>query len=182
MGPRRPRWRGRLDMPFIGLQSVLRRPMIADLEVLDADVAVLGVPTDEARRSSRIVVRTVSDPRAFPAVHGGRPRRLGPPSWASISRTGDGSRAGSPKSATPTACPRTWRGRSQTSRGPGHVGSDLIEVNPQLDVGRGVTSHLAADTVIEFLGRFRDQPRRAARRERRARECAAAAGQRATGA
>jgi agmatinase len=48
MGPRRPRWRGRLDMPFIGLQSFLRRPMIADLEVLDADVAVLGVPTDEA--------------------------------------------------------------------------------------------------------------------------------------
>jgi hypothetical protein len=89
-------------MPFIRLQSFLRRPMIADLEVLDADVAVLGVPTDEARRSSRIAVRTPSDPRAFPAVHGGRPRRLGPPSWASISRTGDGSRAGSPMSATPT--------------------------------------------------------------------------------
>jgi hypothetical protein len=57
-----------------------------------------------------------------------------------------------------------------------------VEVNPQLDMGRGVTSHLAADTVIEFLGRIRDQPRWAARRERRAGERAAAAGQRAAGA
>jgi len=62
------------------------------------------------------------------------------------------------------------------------VGFDLVEVNPQLDVGRGVTSYLAAHTVIEFLGRICDQPRWAARRERRAGGRAAAAGQRATGA
>jgi agmatinase len=62
------------------------------------------------------------------------------------------------------------------------VGFDLVEVNPQLDVGTGVTSYLAAHTVIEFLGRICDQPRWTARRERRAGERAAAAGQRATGA
>ncbi len=45
------------------------------------------------------------------------------------------------------------------------VGFDLVEVNPLLDVGTGVTSYLAAHTVIEFLGaicaqpRWRDRPR-----------------------
>jgi agmatinase len=44
------------------------------------------------------------------------------------------------------------------------VGFDLVEVNPQLDVGTGITSYLAAHTVLEFLGRICDQPRwRAAR-------------------
>ena len=38
------------------------------------------------------------------------------------------------------------------------VGFDLVEVNPQLDVGTGVTSYLAAHTVIEFLGEICDQP------------------------
>jgi agmatinase len=47
-------------------------------------------------------------------------------------------------------------------------------VNPQLDVGTGVTSYLAAHTVIEFLGRICDQPRWAARRDRRAAQRAAA--------
>ena len=54
------------------------------------------------------------------------------------------------------------------------VGFDLVEVNPQLDVGTGVTSYLAAHTVIEFLGRICDQPRwRAARDARAARRQAA---------
>ena len=39
------------------------------------------------------------------------------------------------------------------------VGFDLVEVNPQLDTGTGVTSYLAAHTVIEFLGRICAQPR-----------------------
>jgi len=39
------------------------------------------------------------------------------------------------------------------------VGFDLVEVNPQLDIGTGVTSYLAAHTVIEFLGRICAQPR-----------------------
>jgi agmatinase len=47
------------------------------------------------------------------------------------------------------------------------VGFDFVEVNPLLDVGTGATSYLGAHTVIEFLGHICDQPRWAARRERR---------------
>ncbi len=32
------------------------------------------------------------------------------------------------------------------------VGFDFVEVNPQLDVGTGVTSYLGAHTILEFLG------------------------------
>jgi len=39
------------------------------------------------------------------------------------------------------------------------VGFDLAEVNPQLDVGTGITSYLGAHTIIEFLGAICDQPR-----------------------
>lgn len=39
------------------------------------------------------------------------------------------------------------------------VGFDLVEVNPQLDIGTGITSYLAAHTIIEFLGRICAQPR-----------------------
>lgn len=39
------------------------------------------------------------------------------------------------------------------------VGFDLVEVNPQLDVATGITSYLAAHTIIDFLGRICDQPR-----------------------
>lgn len=36
------------------------------------------------------------------------------------------------------------------------VGFDLVEVNPQLDVATGVTSYLAAHTIVEFLGHLCD--------------------------
>ena len=39
------------------------------------------------------------------------------------------------------------------------VGFDFVEVNPQCDVGTGITSYLGAHTVIEFLGQICDQPR-----------------------
>jgi agmatinase len=45
------------------------------------------------------------------------------------------------------------------------VGFDFVEVNPQLDVGTGVTSYLGAHTVIEFLGHICDQPYWATRRD-----------------
>ena len=48
------------------------------------------------------------------------------------------------------------------------VGFDLVEVNPQLDVGTGITSYLAAHTILEFLGRICDQPRWIERRDERA--------------
>jgi agmatinase len=39
------------------------------------------------------------------------------------------------------------------------VGFDLVEVNPQLDVGTGVTSYLAAHAIVEFLGHLCDSTR-----------------------
>lgn len=38
---------GRLNRPFVGIPSFLRSDVCTDLDQLDADVAVLGVPTDE---------------------------------------------------------------------------------------------------------------------------------------
>jgi agmatinase len=38
------------------------------------------------------------------------------------------------------------------------IAFDLVEVNPMLDVPTGLTSYLAAHTVIEFLGKICDQP------------------------
>jgi agmatinase len=43
------------------------------------------------------------------------------------------------------------------------VGFDFVEVNPQLDVGTGVTSYLGAQTIIGFLANICDQPRWQAR-------------------
>jgi agmatinase len=43
------------------------------------------------------------------------------------------------------------------------IGFDLVEVNPMLDVGTGITSYLAAHTIVEFLGRICAQSRWAAR-------------------
>ena len=48
------------------------------------------------------------------------------------------------------------------------VGLDLVEVNPTLDVGTGVTSYLAAHTVLEFLGNICRQPRWERHRDARA--------------
>jgi agmatinase len=47
------------------------------------------------------------------------------------------------------------------------VGFDFVEVNPQLDVGTGVTSYLGVHTVLEFLGHICDQRRWVARRRKR---------------
>jgi len=49
------------------------------------------------------------------------------------------------------------------------IGFDFVEVNPQLDVGTGVTSYLGVHTVIEFLGHICEQPYWAKRRRRYAR-------------
>lgn len=47
------------------------------------------------------------------------------------------------------------------------IGFDLVEVNPQLDVGTGITSYIGAHTIIEFLGHICSQPRWAERRDAR---------------
>ena len=67
---------GRLDFPFAGIPSFLRSPLVQDLGQLDADVAVLGVPTDEgspfmpgSRFGPRSIrehsLRFVTDPPGF---------------------------------------------------------------------------------------------------------------------
>lgn len=38
------------------------------------------------------------------------------------------------------------------------IGFDLVEVAPDLDVGTRITSYLAAQTIVEFLGKICDQP------------------------
>ena len=48
------------------------------------------------------------------------------------------------------------------------VGFDLVEVNPLLDTATGMTSYLAAHTVVELLGHVCAQPRWVARRQERA--------------
>ena len=37
----------RLNSPFVGIPSFLRAPIETDLDTLDADIAVYGVPFDE---------------------------------------------------------------------------------------------------------------------------------------
>ncbi len=37
----------RLNLPFVGIPSYMRSPIVQDLSTLDADIAVLGVPSDE---------------------------------------------------------------------------------------------------------------------------------------
>lgn len=54
------------------------------------------------------------------------------------------------------------------------VGFDLVEVNPLLDVGTGITSYLAAHTIVEFLGHICAQERWIARRSERAEQRAIA--------
>ena len=44
------------------------------------------------------------------------------------------------------------------------IGFDLVEVNPQLDVGTGITSYMGAHTIMEFMGQICDQPRWVAKR------------------
>ena len=55
------------------------------------------------------------------------------------------------------------------------VGFDLVEVNPMLDIGTGITSYLAAHTIVEFLGWLCAQPWWIAGRD--AREAAPGRGQ-----
>src|SRR3984893_4468593 len=47
--PRRPRGMAedRLNLPFTGLVSFMRVPTCTDLDAVDADIAILGAPTDE---------------------------------------------------------------------------------------------------------------------------------------
>jgi len=54
----------RLNLPFTGLVSFMRGPVCTDLSRLDADIAVLGVPTDEGtpwKPGSRFAPRKIRE-------------------------------------------------------------------------------------------------------------------------
>jgi agmatinase len=54
----------RLNLPFVGLVSFMRGPVCTDLARLDADIAVLGVPTDEGtpwKPGSRFAPRKIRE-------------------------------------------------------------------------------------------------------------------------
>ncbi|MBT4106303.1 MAG: arginase, partial [Proteobacteria bacterium] len=47
------------------------------------------------------------------------------------------------------------------------IAFDFVEVNPQLDVGTGVTAYLGAHIMVEFMGRICEQPWWVEKRNRR---------------
>ncbi|MGH2680911.1 MAG: arginase family protein [Actinomycetota bacterium] len=157
---------GPLDMPFVGIPSFQRAPVVADLDALEADVSVVGVLTDEGSPfmpGSRFGPRAIRE-HSLRFTGGGpgyydpqRGRRFLEPEMRAglIADVGDAD-----------VLPRTSGARSPTSLRPfGRCSRG----------GTGVTSYLAAHTVIEFLGRICDQPRWVSRRDRRAAQRAAAA-------
>jgi agmatinase len=55
---------GRLNLPFTGIVTFLRAPVCSDLAQLDADIAILGIPTDEGTPwlpGSRLAPRAIRE-------------------------------------------------------------------------------------------------------------------------
>lgn len=66
---------GRLNLPFTGIPSFLRAPIQADLEELDADLAFIGIPTDEGgpwKPGTRFGPRSVREQSVRFAGYGSR--------------------------------------------------------------------------------------------------------------
>lgn len=56
-----------MSHPFAGIPSFLRAPIVTELAGLDADIAVIGVPTDEGSpfmHGSRFAPRSIGVPGA----------------------------------------------------------------------------------------------------------------------
>lgn len=69
----------RLNLPFVGVPTFLRAPQATDLETLDADIAILGVPSDEGSPwypGARMAPRRIREMSLRYAEYGGthRPR------------------------------------------------------------------------------------------------------------
>ncbi len=66
---------GRLNLPFVGISSFGKRPIVADWDTIDADVAVLGAPLDmgtQFRAGARFGPRAVREASTlFSFGHGG---------------------------------------------------------------------------------------------------------------
>ena len=148
------KWSGiKLNRPFVGIPSFLRAPIETDLDVLDADIAVYGVPFDVGPkgvaevvpRDARTYVSIDIDVLDLPLIPGCVSAEPNGMSYAELRDT---------LAAIAEHCDV--------------VGLDLVEVNPTLDVGTGITSYLAAHTMLEFLGNICRQPRWERHREARA--------------
>src|SRR5262249_15511922 len=66
----------RLNLPFTGLVSFLRAPVCSRLDELDADIAILGAPTDEGSTwvpGARFGPRVIREMSFRRAGYGGRP-------------------------------------------------------------------------------------------------------------
>jgi agmatinase len=70
----------RLNLPFVGLVSFMRGPVCTDLAALDADIAVLGVPTDEGtpwKPGARFAPRKIREMSVRYAGYGPTQSQLG---------------------------------------------------------------------------------------------------------
>src|SRR5919204_269219 len=133
---REPRW----DLPYTGFVSFLRSPTCGDLDTLDADIAVLGAPSDEGspwKPGARFAPRKIRE--------------------LSIQFAGRGTVDGLSYEELREALVAIARHAEV-------VGFDLVEVNPMLDVASENTSLVAAQLIMEFLGRVVEPPRYRGRR------------------
>lgn len=68
----------RLNLPFVGVPTFLRAPQTTDLETIDADIAILGVPSDEGSPwypGARMAPRRIREMSLRYAEYGGTHRR-----------------------------------------------------------------------------------------------------------
>jgi agmatinase len=138
MPPSAPRW----NAAFVGIPTFLRSVIATDLDRLDADIAMeefrdvtpRGL-VDRIPRDAACYVNVDVDVLDLPLVPG------------CVSAEPNGLRYAELRD--------TLRALAEQTR---IVGFDLVEVNPMLDVRTGVTSYLAAHTIVEFLGWLCAQP------------------------
>ena len=83
----------RLNMPFVGISRFCRFPVCHDLDTLDADIAVLGVPHEEGasfRTGMRFAPRRIRDMSMHYGARGGKatgsPMTICAASWPSSPR------------------------------------------------------------------------------------------------
>ena len=159
----------RMNWPFVGIPSFLRAPICTDLDKLDADIAIMGVLFDEGvpfMPGSRF---GLSEFRAGPPDALAQTLPKDAPCYVSIDvdvldlPLVPGCVSAEPNGMTYTELRDCLDG---IARHLDVIGFDFVEVNPQLDVGTGVTSYLGAHTVIEFLGRITEQSRWIERRSK----------------
>ena len=66
----------KLNMPFVGIPSFCRFPICFDLDTLDADVAILGIPYDDGasyRPGVRFAPRRIREMSLRHSARGSRP-------------------------------------------------------------------------------------------------------------